>query len=256
MTSQEKLDTIDALFKQAEAELENQKTIINLDSYTNNLNQTELRSTTIKTVHAIHSIEKSLSVNDPETKSHEEIRESQSFTQELSAQSEKNVLLRRRISDLYELAIKDDQSVVYDQSAVSADDSRFLKEKQTEISATMAEIAHTVKAIPTVQDHKLSTATEIIDPDLKSQIFGIVETITRDIIKNEIQDILGDLLTKQIENKSRPQKKKTKKAQAKKTIGRKSQTKKTQAKKNTGKKSQTKKTQAKKNTGKKSQTKK
>ena len=73
MTSQEKLDAIDALFQQAEAELEGHKPIVGLDLYSADLNQTELRSTTIKTVHAIRSIEKSLSINNSETKSNTSI---------------------------------------------------------------------------------------------------------------------------------------------------------------------------------------
>merc|ERR1739848_952042 len=110
------------------------------------------------------------------------------------------------------------------------------KEKQTEISATMAEIAHTVKAIPTVQDPKHSNAAAIINPDLKSQIFGIVESVTRDIIRNEMQDILKDFLTKQLGNESQPPKKRAKKAQAKKTTGKKTQAKKTPGKKKKKKK--------------------
>ena len=58
MTSQDKLESIDALFQQAEAELAGHNPVSSMDLYDTGLDQTELRSTTIKTVHAIHSIEK------------------------------------------------------------------------------------------------------------------------------------------------------------------------------------------------------
>ena len=58
----------------------------------------------------------------------------------------------------------------------------------------MAEIAHTVKSIPTVQDQNRQSDDEMISPNLKSQLFDIVETATRDIIKNEIRHILEELL--------------------------------------------------------------
>ena len=256
MTSQEKFDSIDALFKQAEAELDNQKLIVDLDLYNNNLNQTELKSTTIKTVHAIHSVKKSLSVNASEAKSREEIRKSQSITQEFTSQSERSVQIRKRISDLYELSIDDDNRSIDQQGGLSTDNPNLLNEKQNEISATMAEIAHTVKAIPTVQDQKLSKAEEIFNQDFKSQVESIVEPVIRDIIKNEMQHILDGLLKKQLGNKSRLTNTKVKKTQSKKTQSKKTQSKKTQSKKTQAKKTQSKKTQAKKTQTKKTQSKK
>jgi hypothetical protein len=256
MTSQDKLDSIDALFQQAEAELAGHNPVSSMDLYGTSLDQTELRSTTIKTVHAIHSIEKSLSINNSETKSHQEIKKSASVTQQINTKTEQNARIRKRISELYDLAIKDDQELIDEQLAPGAGDQFFMKEKETEIRAAMAEIAHTVKAIPTVQDQKRPSVEETISPDLKSQILEIVETATRDIIKNEIGNILEGLLPKRLENRSISSNKKRKKTQTKKTQTKKTQTKKTQAKKTQTKKTQTKKTQAKKTQTKKTQAKK
>ena len=117
MTSQEKLDAIDALFQQAEAELEGHKPIVGLDLYSTDLNQTELRSTTIKTVHAIRSVEKSLSINNSETKSNEEIKKLALVTKQVNAATEKSIRIGKRISELYELAIEDNQELIGDQLA-------------------------------------------------------------------------------------------------------------------------------------------
>ncbi len=251
MTSQDKLDSIDALFQQAEAELAGHNPVVSMDLYGTDLDQTELRSTTIKTVRAIHSIEKSLSINNSKTKSHQEIKKSASLTREINTKNEQNAQIRERISELYHLAMKDDQELIEEQLAPSTDDQIFLKEKETEISAAMAEIAHTVKAIPTVQDQKRPSVEETISPNLKSQILDIVETATRDIIQNEIGNILEDLLPKRLEKKTISSNKKHKKTQAKKTQAKKTQAKKTQAKKTQAKKTQAKKTQAKKTQAKK-----
>jgi hypothetical protein len=113
--------------------------------------------------------------------------------------------------------MKDDQELIDEQLAPGAGDQYFMKEKETEISAAMAEIAHTVKAIPTVLDKNKPSVEETISTDLKSQILDIVETATRDIIKNEIRNILEDLLPKRLENRSISSNKKRKKTQAKKT---------------------------------------
>ena len=256
MTSQDKLDSIDALFQQAEAELAGHNPVSSMDLYGTDLDQAELRSTTIKTVHAIHSIEKSLSINNSETKSHQEIKKSASVTQQINTKTEQNARIRKRISELYDLAMKDDQELIDEQLPPSAGDQFFMKEKETEISAAMAEIAHTVKAIPTVLDQNRPSVEETISPDLKSQILDIVETAMRDIIKNEIRNILEDLLPKHLENRSISSNKKRKKTQAKKTQAKKTQAKKTQAKKTQAKKTQAKKTQAKKTQAKKTQAKK
>ena len=226
MTSQDKLDSIVALFQQAEAELEGHKPITGMDLYGSDLDQTELRRTTIKTVHAIHSIEKSLSINNSKTKSHQEIKKSASVTQRTNKTTEQSIRISKRISELYELAMNDGQELIDNELAPDTDNPIFLKERETEIRAAMAEIAHTVKAIPTVQDQKRPSVGETISPNLKSQILDIVETATRDIIKNEIGNILEDLLPKRLENKTISSNKKRKKTQAKKT-----QAKKTQAKK-------------------------
>ncbi len=238
MTSQEKLDAIDALFQQAEAELEGHKPIVGLDLYSTDLNQTELRSTTIKTVHAIRSIEKSLSINNLETKSNEEIKKSALVTKQVNAESEKSIRIRKRITELYELAIEDNRELISDQPTPDKDNPIFLKEKEIEINAAMAEIAHTVKSIPTVQDQKSQSDDETISPNLKSQLFDIVETATRDIIKNEIRDMLEELLPKRLEKRSNLSKKKGKKLNSKKTQAKKTQAKKTQAKKTQAKKTQ------------------
>ena len=271
MTSQDKLDSIDALFQQAEAELAGHNPVSSMDLYGTGLDQTELRSTTIKTVHAIHSIEKSLSINNSETKSHQEIKKSASVTQQINTKTEQNARIRKRISELYDLAMKDDQELIDEQLAPGAGDQFFMKEKETEIRAAMAEIAHTVKAIPTVLDQKRPSVEETISPDLKISDFDdIVETATRDIIKNEIGNILEDLLPKRLENRSISSNKKRKKTQTKKTKtkkprpktrlkktqAKKTQAKKTQAKKTQAKKTQAKKTQSQKNSAKKTQTKK
>jgi hypothetical protein len=256
MTSQDKLDSIDALFQQAEAELAGHNPVSSMDLYGTDLDQTELRSTTIKTVHAIHSIEKSLSINNSDTRSHQEIKKSASVTQQINTKTEQNARIRKRISELYDLAMKDDQELIDEQPAPGAGDQFFMREKETEISAAMAEIAHTVKAIPTVLDQKRPSVEETISPDLKSQIIDIVETTTRDILKKEIGNILEDLLPKRLENKSISVNKKRKKTQTKKTQTKKTQTKKTQTKKTQTKKTQTKKTQTKKTQTKKTQTKK
>ena len=231
-------------FQQAEAELAGHNPVLSMDLYGTGLDQTELRSTTIKTVHAIHSIEKSLSINNSETKSHQEIKKSASVTQQINTKTEQNARIRKRISELYDLAMKDDQELIDEQLAPGAGDQFFMKEKETEISAAMAEIAHTVKAIPTVLDQNRPSVEETISPDLKSQILDIVETAMRDIIKNEIRNILEDLLPKRLENRSISSKKKNKKR--KKTQTKKTQTKKTQAKKTQAKKPRPKKPKPKK----------
>ena len=261
MTSQEKLDAIDALFQQAEAELESHKPIVGLDVFSDELNQTELRSTTIKTVHAIRSVEKSLSINNSETNSNEEIKKFASVTKRVNAASEKSIRIGKRISELYKLATEDNQELIGDHSTPDKDNPIFLKEKEIEINAAMAEIAHTVKSIPTVQDQKRQSDDETISPNLKSQLFDIVETATRDIIRNEIKHILDELLPKRLERRSNLSKKKgkklnSKKIQAKKTQAKKTQAKKTQAKKTQAKKTQTKKTQTKKTQTRKTQTRK
>ena len=229
MTSQDKLDAIDALFQQAEAELEGHKPIVGLDLFSDDLKQTELRSTTIKTVHAIRSVEKSLSINNSETKSNEEIKKLASVTKQVNAASEKSIRIGKRISELYELAIEDNQELIGDQPTPDKDNPIFLKEKEIEINAAMAEIAHTVKSIPTVQDQKRQSDDETISPNLKSQLFDIVETATRDIIRNEIKHILDELLPKRLERRSNLSKKKGKKLNSKKIQAKKTQAKKTQA---------------------------
>ena len=126
MTSQEKLDAIDALFQQAEAELEDHKPIVGLDLYSTDLNQTELRSTTIKTVHAIRSVEKSLSINSSETKSNEEIKKL-AWHKASNAASEKASASEKDIR-LYELAIENNRELIGDQP--TPDKPIFLKEKE------------------------------------------------------------------------------------------------------------------------------
>ena len=167
-------------------------------------------------MHAIRSIlEKSLSINNSETKSKKEIKKSALVTKQVNTASEKSIRIRKRITELYELAIEDNRELISDQPTPDKDNPIFLKEKEIEINAAMAEIAHTVKSIPTVQDQKRQSDDETISPILKSQLFDIVETATRDIIKNEIRHILEELLPKRLEKGRTFQRKKVKRSIAK-----------------------------------------